>query len=99
LLSQLLQPGAGKYSKVAEIQGHPRVDDLQRFFTPRGLSIPEASNLLAQQRQSSQTSVALAWLMRRRGIITSTLQWRMLVRAAELVLSAAELALLDTASI
>ncbi len=95
----------GKYSNVSEIQGHPRGDDLQRFFTPRGLRILEALKLVAQQRQSSQASVALAWLMQQKGIsapiasITSTVQLRMLVEAAALVLSADELALLETASI
>lgn len=95
----------GKYSNVSEIQGHPRGEDLERFFTPRGLRILAALRTVAQQQQTSPASVALAWLMRQSGIsapiasVTSVAQLRTLVEAAALVLSADELALLSVASL
>ncbi len=95
----------GKYRDVADIQGHPRAEDLQRYFTPRGQRILAALLSVAQQRAVSQASVALAWLRHQPGIsapiasVTSTAQLPMLVEAADLVLSADELALLNTASI
>lgn len=38
---------SGKYSNVAEIQGHQRAEDLERFFTPRGLRILAALRTVA----------------------------------------------------
>ena len=95
----------GKYRDVADIQGHPRAEDLERYFTPRGQRILAALQSVAQQRTVSQASVALAWLRHQPGIsapiasVTSTAQLPMLVEAADLVLSADELALLNAASI
>lgn len=94
----------GKYRDVADIQGHPRAEDLQRYFTPRGQRILAALLSVAQQRAVSQASVALAWLRQQPGIsapiasITSPAQLPMLVEAADLVLNADELALLNAAS-
>ena len=95
----------GKYRDVADIQGHPRAEDLERYFTPRGQRILAALQSVAQQRAVSQASVALAWLRHQPGIsapiasITSPAQLPMLVEAADLVLSADELTLLNAASI
>lgn len=94
----------GKYAGPADIEGHPRAEDLQRFFTPRGMRILASLKEVAEARQVSQASVALAWLMQQKGLsapivsATSTAQLYRLVDACELTLSAEELASLDLAS-
>lgn len=94
----------GKYASLADIAGHPRGEDLQRFFTPRGMRILAALREIAEQRRVRMASVALAWLMRQQGVTapvvsaTSADQLAVLLHACELILSEDELQRLDAAS-
>lgn len=95
----------GKYRDVADIHGHPRADDLQRYFTPRGQRILAALLTVAEARGVSASSVALAWLMHQPGItapiasVTSTSHVSSLLASVSLSLSADELSLLNGSSI
>lgn len=94
----------GKYASLADIQGHARADDLQRFFTPRGMRILAALREVAGRHQVEPASVALAWLMQQPGMTapvvsaTSREQLQRLLQACALHLGDEELRLLDTAS-
>lgn len=94
----------GKYASPDDIVGHPRAEDLQRFFTPRGMRILVALREIAGQRQVQMASVALAWLMQRQGVTapvvsaTSPEQLTILLQACDLQLSEDEVKVLDAAS-
>lgn len=94
----------GKYASLGDIAGHPRAEDLQRFFTPRGMRILAALREIAGQRQAQMASVALAWLMQRQGVTapvvsaTSPEQLTVLLQACDLPLSEDDVELLDAAS-
>lgn len=94
----------GKYGSLADIVGHPRAEDLQRFFTPRGMRILVALREIAGQRQVQMASVALAWLKQRQGVTapvvsaTSPEQLTILLQACDLQLNEDEVKVLDAAS-
>lgn len=94
----------GKYASLADIAGHPRGEDLQRFFTPRGMRILAALREIAEQHRVQMASVALAWLMRQQGVTapvvsaTSPEQLTALLQACDLLLCEDEVQRLDAAS-
>jgi aryl-alcohol dehydrogenase-like predicted oxidoreductase len=95
---------SGLYRTAASTVGKARKDSLDAYRTPRGLAILDALDSVAAQHQATCAQVALAWVAAQPGLTgpiasaTSAAQVRDLVAAAELVLSANDLTLLNTAS-
>ena len=94
----------GKYRSEADFGKSPRGSGMAKHLTPRGLRILGALDAVAARHHTSQAAVALAWLMAQPAIAapiasaTSLQQFRDLVTAAELDLSAEDRAALDAAS-
>ena len=94
----------GKYRSEADFGKSPRGSGMAKHLTPRGLRILGALDTVAARHRTSQAAVALAWLMAQPAIAapiasaTSLGQFRDLVTAAELDLSAEDRAALDAAS-
>jgi len=95
---------SGFYRTAASTEGKARKDSLDGYRTPRGLAILDALDSVAVQHKSSCAQVALAWVAAQPGLTgpiasaTSAAQVRDLVAAAELALTANDLALLNAAS-
>ncbi len=95
---------SGFYRTAASTEGKARKDSLDGYRTPRGLAILDALDSVAAQHKSSCAQVALAWVAAQPGLTgpiasaTSAAQVRDLVAAAELALTANDLALLNAAS-
>ena len=95
---------SGLYRTAASTEGKVRKDSLDGYRTPRGLAILDALDSVAAQHKSSCAQVALAWVAAQPGLTgpiasaTSAAQVRDLVAAAELALTANDLALLNAAS-
>lgn len=95
---------SGFYRTAASTEGKVRKDSLDGYRTPRGLAILDALDSVAAQHKSSCAQVALAWVAAQPGLTgpiasaTSAAQVRDLVAAAELALTANDLALLNAAS-
>ena len=94
----------GKYRSEADFGKSPRGSGMAKHLTPRGRRILGALDTVAARHRTSQAAVALAWLMAQPAIAapiasaTSLGQFRDLVTAAELDLSAEDRAALDAAS-
>ena len=95
---------SGLYRTAASTEGKARKDSLDGYRTPRGLAILDALDSVAAQHQATCAQVALAWVAAQPGLTgpiasaTSAAQVRDLVAAAELALTADDLALLNAAS-
>lgn len=91
----------GKYRKKADLAQSPRGEDVANYMNPRGMRILDALEQVARRNNAKPAEVALAWVMAQPGVtapiasVTSVEQLQSLVRAANLSLSAADLALLD----
>ena len=94
----------GKYRSEADFGKSPRGGGMAKHLTPRGLRILGALDDVSGRHRTSQAAVALAWLMARPAVVapiasaTSLAQFGDLVKAAEIDLSAEDLAALDSAS-
>lgn len=94
----------GKYRPDAELPDSPRsVGISNQYLNDRGWSVVRAQDTVAARHGASNTAVALAWLRAKDTVIapiasaTSTSQVDTLVEAAQLELSADDVALLDDA--
>ncbi len=91
----------GKYRKKADLAQSPRGEDVGDYMNPRGMRILDALEQVARRNNAKPAEVALAWVMAQPGVtapiasVTLVEQLQSLVRAANLSLSAADLALLD----
>ena len=94
----------GKYRSEADFGKSPRGGGMAKHLTPRGLRILGALDAVAARHRAAQAAVALAWLMAQPAVVapiasaTTLAQFRDLVKAAEIDLSAEDLAALDAAS-
>ena len=94
----------GKYRSEADFGKSPRGGGMAKHLTPRGLRILGALDAVSARHRASQAAVALAWLMAQPAVVapiasaTNLGQFRDLVKAAEIDLSAEDLAALDAAS-
>ena len=95
---------SGKYRSQQDLAGRARAPRVEKYMNPRGMAILRALDEVAAAHESTQASVALAWLMGRPGVVapiasaTSSAQLAALVAAANLKLDAASIARLDQAS-
>ena len=94
----------GKYRGVADLAKSPRGGGVGSYLNPRGMRILDALDAVAERSNAQPAEVALAWLMAKPGVTapiasaTSVSQLQSLVRAANLELTAADIALLDRAA-
>jgi aryl-alcohol dehydrogenase-like predicted oxidoreductase len=94
----------GKYRSEADLGKSPRGGGVKRYLTPQGLGVLAGLEEIAQERQSKPSTVAIAWLAARKSITapiasaTNAEQLADLVKAAQLELSADEIARLDATS-
>ena len=94
----------GKYRSESDFGKSPRGGGMAKHLTPRGLRILGALDAVSARHRASQAAVALAWLMAQPAVVapiasaTNLGQFRDLVKAAEIDLSAEDLAALDAAS-
>lgn len=95
----------GKYRSRADLdKSRVRAGKVERYLDPRGLRILAALDQVAAGHAATPAQVALAWLLARPSIsapiasATSVAQLRELLAAAQLRLSAEEIAALDAAS-
>lgn len=94
----------GKYRSEKDLAGRARADALGKYFNPRGMRILAALEEVARELSATPAQIALAWLIARPGVTapiasaTSLAQLDDTLGAAQLSLSAAEIAKLDAAS-
>jgi len=95
----------GKYRSAADLsKSAARSGAVKRFLNPKGLGVLAALDEVAAAHRATPAQAALAWMMARPGLTapiasaTSVEQLHELLGAAELVLSAEEIAVLDRAS-
>ncbi len=97
---------SGKYRSAADAAKSPSRGSsvVAKYLNPRGLRILQALDDVAAAHTATPSQVALAWLIARPGITapivsaTTVEQLQDVLAAARVVLSAAEIAQLDTAS-
>jgi len=94
----------GKYRTEADLGQSPRGGGVKRYLDARGQRILGALDQVSQRHGTQPAVVALAWLIGREGVTapiasaTSVEQLKSFSAAAELELSGADRAVLDTAS-
>jgi aryl-alcohol dehydrogenase-like predicted oxidoreductase len=94
----------GKYRSEADLGKSQRGGGVKKYLNGRGYKILAALDKVADEYNTTQASVALAWVMARPGITapiasaTSTQQLNDLARATQLNLSGEAIELLTTAS-
>jgi aryl-alcohol dehydrogenase-like predicted oxidoreductase len=95
---------SGKYRSQQDLTGRARAPRVEKYMNPRGMAILHALDEVAAAHDSTQASVALAWLMGRPGVVapiasaTSSAQLAALVAAANLKLDGASIERLNQAS-
>ena len=94
----------GKYRSKGDLGKSVRGSGVGKYLDARGLRILDALDTVAKTQGAQPAEVALAWLITREGVTapiasaTSIEQVDSLVRATQLTLTAADIALLDQAS-
>jgi aryl-alcohol dehydrogenase-like predicted oxidoreductase len=94
---------SGKYRSAADFAQSVRGEDMDKYLTPRGFAILKALDTVAANHSAQPSEVALAWLMAQPAVTapiasaTRVSHVTSFARAAELRLTAEELALLTTA--
>jgi len=94
----------GKYQSAEDAKGKNRETRVQKYFDERGMKILKALKKVSEETGAEQAAVSLAWLLEQPTITapiasaTSTEQMEALFAAADLKLSAAQVALLTDAS-
>ena len=94
----------GKYQSAEDAKGKNRETRVQKYFDERGMKILKALKKVSEETGAEQAAVSLAWLLEQPTITapiasaTNTQQMEALFAAAELKLSAAQMALLTDAS-
>jgi len=95
---------SGKYRGEADLGQSPRGGGVKAYLNPRGFRILAALDEVAARHGVKPATIALAWIVARRGVTapiasaTSLAQLESLVRAATLELSGEDVAALDRAS-
>jgi aryl-alcohol dehydrogenase-like predicted oxidoreductase len=95
---------SGKYRSEADLAKSARGSNVAHYLDARGMRILAALDDVGARNDAPPAEVALAWLMQREGVTapiasaTSVAQLRSLLHAAELRLSADDVAALDAAS-
>src|SRR5690606_9944575 len=91
----------GKYRSEADFGKSQRGGNMKKYLDARGLALLDAMDGVAARHDATLAEVAIAWLMQRDGVTapiasaTSIKQLDSLIRAAQLELSAEDLAALD----
>ncbi len=94
----------GKYRTATDNAGTPRAPGAARYLTPTGLAVLAAMDKISADRGVELTSIALAWLLTRPGIVAPLASARVvdqlgaLLAGATLELTPDEIKSLDTAS-
>ncbi len=94
----------GKYRSEADLGKSPRGGGVKKYLNERGLAVLKALDQVAASHKATPAQVALAWLIARPSVTapiasaTSVEQLQDIIKAAQLKLSAADIAALDTAS-
>jgi aryl-alcohol dehydrogenase-like predicted oxidoreductase len=94
----------GKYRRGQPLPRSARAGGVKRFLTDEGFTVIEALEEIASARGTTIAAVALAWLLTRPAVVApiiganSPAQLADLLPAADLALSAEEIAALDAAS-
>jgi aryl-alcohol dehydrogenase-like predicted oxidoreductase len=96
---------SGKYRSVADLgKSSARGSGVEKYLNERGTRILDALDTVADQHGSTLAAVALAWLIARPGVTapiasaTSVQQLESLAAAVHLMLTGADMRLLDDAS-
>ena len=95
---------SGKYRSKADLGKSPRGGGVEKYLDQRGFRILKALDAVSGRHSAKPAEVALAWIIARSGVTapissaTTLAQVESLIRAAELKLSAADIAELDAAS-
>lgn len=95
---------SGLYRRPADVVGKSRAARLEGYMTPRGLAILDKLAEVATRHRATSAQVALAWVAAQPGLTapiasaTSVAQVADLAAAAELSLTATDLAALDAVS-
>lgn len=95
---------SGLYRRPADVVGKSRAARLEGYMTPRGLAILDKLADVATRHRATSAQVALAWVAAQPGLTapiasaTSVAQVADLAAAAELSLTATDLAALDAVS-
>ena len=95
---------SGKYRSKADLGKSKRGEGTAKYLDERGLNILKALDKVSARHQAKPAEIALAWLMAREGVTapiasaTSVTQVESFARAANLTLTADDVAELDTAS-
>ena len=96
---------SGKYRSKADLGKSTRGEGTAKYLDERGLNILKALDKVSARHQAKPAEIALAWLMARDGVTapiasaTSVTQVESFARAANLTLTADDVAALDTASL
>ena len=96
---------SGKYRSSADLGKSERGRGVAKYLNERGLNILKALDAVAAQRRARPAEIALAWLMAREGVTapiasaTSVAQVESFAKAANLSLTADDVAALDAASL
>lgn len=91
---------SGKYRTEADLTQSVRGEDIAKYLTPHGLSLLDAVDAVADRHGAKPAEVALAWVMAQPGVTapiasaTKVSHVESFARAAELILSPEDLALL-----
>lgn len=94
----------GKYRSDADLSRSARGSAVEKFLDDRGLRILNALDSIALSHGVKPAEIALAWLMRKRGVTapiasaTSIDQLESLIRSTEVTLEANDMQALDAAS-
>ena len=95
---------SGKYADINAIENSARKDMVKQYFDSRGMQILQTLKEVAQQYQTSMTSIAIAWQFYQEGVstpivsTTSEAQLKELLQATTLQLSPETIQQLNTAS-
>jgi len=94
----------GKYRSEADLGKSPRGGGVRKYLNERGFAVLKALDQIAASHKATPAQVALAWLVARPSVTapiasaTSVEQLQDIIKAAQLKLSAADIAALDAAS-
>jgi aryl-alcohol dehydrogenase-like predicted oxidoreductase len=96
---------SGKYRSEADLsKSSARGGSVKKYLTPEGMKVLAALDQIANAHKATPSQIALAWLMARPGITapiasaTSVAQVQELLGAANVSLTAGDIAILDDAS-
>jgi aryl-alcohol dehydrogenase-like predicted oxidoreductase len=95
---------SGKYRSNEDLDQSQRGGGVARYLNDRGMKILDALDAVADRHAAKPAEIALAWLMAREGVTapiasaTSVAQVESFAKAANLALTAGDIAALDTAS-